>query len=119
MGSTIWSILTSFLLLRSQCLGWKIAVHERGTMATIAIDENLPQAHSDEVRGRSFRPNSWSWLLCAAALLLFADGRNTIALAAWLAPALLLRCVRTQPVWRGLAVAYFAMILRAAWRCTA
>lgn len=80
-------------------------------MATIAIDENFPQAHSDEVRDRSFRPNSWSWLLCAAALLLFADGRNTIALAAWLAPALLLRCVRTQPVWRGLAVAYFAMII--------
>jgi apolipoprotein N-acyltransferase len=59
---------------------------------------------------RGSRGQSWLWLLCAAVLLLFADGRNTIALAAWLAPALLLRFVRTQPAWRGLAVAYVVMI---------
>jgi hypothetical protein len=48
-------------------------------MATITIDENFPHAHSDEVRGRSSGQTHWLWLLCAAALLLFADGRNTIA----------------------------------------
>ena len=54
---------------------------------------------------------SWLCLLGAAVLLLFADGRNTIPLAAWLAPALMLRFVRTQPARRGLPVAYLVMIL--------
>ena len=54
---------------------------------------------------------SWLCLLCAAVLLLFSDGRNTIALTAWLAPALMLRFVRTQPAWRGLPVAYVVMIV--------
>jgi apolipoprotein N-acyltransferase len=54
---------------------------------------------------------SWRWLLAAAVLLLFADGRETIALAAWLAPMCLLRFVRTQPVVRGLAVAYVVMVV--------
>ena len=54
---------------------------------------------------------SWLCLLCASVLLLFADGRNTIPLAAWLAPALMLRFVRTQPAWRGLPVAYLVMII--------
>ena len=60
---------------------------------------------------RSRQSHSWFSLLCAAALLLFADGRNTIALAAWLAPALLLRFVRTQPARRGLAIAYIVLIV--------
>ncbi|MGF7179008.1 hypothetical protein HDF11_000488 [Tunturiibacter psychrotolerans] len=47
--------------------------------------------------------NSWWWFLAAAISLLFADGRDTIAVAAWIAPACLLRFVRTQPLWRGLA----------------
>lgn len=54
---------------------------------------------------------SWLCLLCSAVLLLFADGRNTIPLAAWLAPALMLRFVRTQPAWRGLPIAYSVMIV--------
>ncbi|MGC1297334.1 MAG: nitrilase-related carbon-nitrogen hydrolase, partial [Alloacidobacterium sp.] len=54
---------------------------------------------------------SWLCLLFAAVLLLFADGRNTIPLAAWLAPALMLRFVRTQPAWRGVPVAYLVMIV--------
>src|SRR5579859_5576409 len=54
---------------------------------------------------------SWFCLLCGAMLLLFADGRNTIPLATWLAPALMLRFVRTQPAWRGLPVAYLVMIV--------
>ncbi len=54
---------------------------------------------------------SWLCPLCAAVLLLFADGRNTIPLAAWLAPALMLRFVRTQAAWLGLPVAYLVMIV--------
>ena len=54
---------------------------------------------------------SWLCLMFGAILLLFADGRNTIPLAAWLAPALILRFVRTQPAWRGLSVGYLVMII--------
>jgi apolipoprotein N-acyltransferase len=49
---------------------------------------------------------SWLWLICAAVLLLVADGRNTASLAMWAAVAMLLRFVRTQPMGRGLAVVY-------------
>ena len=48
-------------------------------------------------------------LITAAALLFFADGRNTIALAAWLAPMFLLRFVRSQTAKLGLLVAYLVI----------
>jgi hypothetical protein len=51
------------------------------------------------------------WLLAAGALLLVADGRNTIALAAWLAPVCLLRYVRRQPPLRGLLIAYAVLVV--------
>ena len=40
---------------------------------------------------------SWSLLAAAAALLLFANGRRALGLAAWLAPIALVRFVRTRP----------------------
>jgi len=52
-------------------------------------------------------------LAAAAVLLLFANGRNNLAAAAWLAPVLLLRFVRSQPAGRGLIVTWF--VLSAAW----
>jgi len=52
---------------------------------------------------------SWVWLAAAAVLLLFANGANTISLAAWLAPLFLLRFVRTQNYVIGLPVAYFLL----------
>jgi apolipoprotein N-acyltransferase len=55
----------------------------------------------------------WLWLAIAAAFLLFANGRSTLGLAAWLAPVFLVRFVRTRPVRTGLPVAYAA--LSAAW----
>ena len=55
--------------------------------------------------------DSWWWLLAAAVLLLFADGRQTIALAAWLAPMCLLRFVRSQAGWRGLAAVYVLVVV--------
>jgi apolipoprotein N-acyltransferase len=79
---------------------------------TISAD-NTPNNQFDEADAgsQSLQSHSWLALLCAAGLLLFADGRNTIALAAWLAPALLLRFVRTQPARRGLAIAYVVLIV--------
>jgi apolipoprotein N-acyltransferase len=59
----------------------------------------------------SSKPHSWIFLLSAAALLVFADGRNTIALAAWLAPMCLLRFVRTQSLVRGIAIAYAVLVV--------
>ena len=44
-------------------------------------------------------------------MLLVADGRNTIALAAWLAPACLLRFVRRERALPGLAIAYVALVV--------
>lgn len=52
---------------------------------------------------------SLAWLLLAALLLLIANGRNAIAAAAWLAPIFLLRWVRSQPVGRGLTIAWLVM----------
>lgn len=80
-------------------------------MATATLYRNPRKNHFSKTAAASRRAHSWPWLACAAALLLFADGRNTIALAAWLAPTLLLRFVRTQPARRGLALAYVALIV--------
>jgi apolipoprotein N-acyltransferase len=52
---------------------------------------------------------SWVCLAVAAEFLLFANGANTIPLAAWLAPAFLLRFVRTQSNAAGLPVAYILL----------
>jgi apolipoprotein N-acyltransferase len=49
---------------------------------------------------------SYLWLASAAALTLFAAGRWSIPLAAWLAPLFLLRFVRTQRVLPGLLLAW-------------
>jgi apolipoprotein N-acyltransferase len=61
------------------------------------------------------KPPSWIWLPVAAALLLFANGVNTIPLAAWVAPVFLLRFVRYQSLRIGLPVTYF--LLMAAFAC--
>ncbi len=55
----------------------------------------------------------WLWLAVAAALLLFANGRFALGLAAWLAPLFLVRFVRTRPARSGVPAAYAA--LSAAW----
>jgi apolipoprotein N-acyltransferase len=48
----------------------------------------------------------WVWLALSAAFLPFANGRDTLGLAAWLAPVFLVRFVRSRPAGSGLAVAY-------------
>lgn len=56
---------------------------------------------------------SWFWLFpVSAAALLFANGRNDVAIVAWLAPVFVLRFLRGGSAWR-LAAAYFVMT--AAW----
>src|SRR6266487_1198369 len=47
------------------------------------------------------RTESWIPLLVAILLLPFANGANAIALAAWLAPLLLLRFIRAQRIIVG------------------
>ena len=56
---------------------------------------------------RRFR---WWPLIAAAVFLPFANGGASVPLAAWLAPIVLLRFVRTQPVWRGLGIAYALLV---------
>ena len=50
-----------------------------------------------------------SWAALALILLLFANGRNTIAVAAWLAPIFLLRFVRSTTPRLGLPVAWLLL----------
>ena len=57
--------------------------------------------------GRSQK--SWLWLLLGSALLLFANGRDTVPIAAWLGPVFLLRFVRLRRPLTGLLVAFAAM----------
>jgi hypothetical protein len=49
------------------------------------------------------------YLPMAVVLLLFSNGRNTVALAAWLAPLFLLRFVRTQRPGVSLPLAFVAL----------
>ena len=53
------------------------------------------------------------WIVLAAVFLLFANGRNTIPVAAWLAPVFLLRYVRLRRAWPGLMIAW--LVLSATW----
>jgi apolipoprotein N-acyltransferase len=65
---------------------------------------------SDQERGAR-----WDQNLClpaAALLLLFANGRNNVPIAAWLAPVFMLRFLRGTHAWRFLAVYILAV---AAW----
>lgn len=59
------------------------------------------------------RSHPWTsavvWLAAATVLLLFANGRHSIAAAAWLAPVFLLRFVRTRAAWPGLLVAWLVL----------
>lgn len=77
-------------------------------MATTASAEKL-QSSARVGRSEPSRPHtsrSWLWLLVAAGLLLFANGANSVWVAAWLAPIFLLRFVRTQKTLVGLPIAY-------------
>ncbi|MDD5564618.1 MAG: hypothetical protein PHQ91_12975 [Thermoanaerobaculaceae bacterium] len=54
---------------------------------------------------------SWLCYAAAVALLLFANGRWALGLAAWLAPIVLVRFVRTRPARAGVPAAYAALSL--------
>lgn len=47
-------------------------------------------------------------LIAACAVLAFANGERSAALAAWIGPTLLVRFWRRQPFWRGLFLAFVA-----------
>jgi apolipoprotein N-acyltransferase len=76
--------------------------------------QRVSEADAPGLLSAARKPASWEtwfWLLGAGIALLFADGRCCIAPAAWIAPACLLRFTRTQPPWRGLALAYIAFFM--------
>src|SRR5258708_1048359 len=52
----------------------------------------------------------WLWLLAGVALLPFANGANTIWIAAWLAPVFLVRFVRTKSGNAALLIAYVLLV---------
>ncbi|MGH9582370.1 MAG: nitrilase-related carbon-nitrogen hydrolase, partial [Bryobacteraceae bacterium] len=68
-------------------------------MRTGTIQSSQPYRTQKLRRPAARQP--WLWLALGAALLLFANGRSSIPLAAWLAPVFLLRFVRLQPrrIW--------------------
>jgi apolipoprotein N-acyltransferase len=66
----------------------------------------MQKSFTDEQRRSHRTALAWLWLAIAAILLLFSNGANTIPLAAWLSPVLLLRFVRSQSLKVGLPVAY-------------
>jgi apolipoprotein N-acyltransferase len=81
-------------------------------MQTSVTHENSQAKESAPVANQlvTAKPGSWIWLTMAAVLLLFANGVNTIPLAAWLAPVFLLRFVRSQSLRIGLPVAYLLLM---------
>jgi apolipoprotein N-acyltransferase len=68
-------------------------------------------AENETAPGQLDRANRTSayWGVLAFLLLLFSNGRNTIAVAAWLAPVFLLRFVRTHSPRFGLLVAWLVL----------
>jgi apolipoprotein N-acyltransferase len=72
---------------------------------------DIPTREAAAVARRLRTDQPWLWLIAAALLLLVADGRNTVAAAAWLAPLCLLRFLRLRPDWVGFAVAYAVRLI--------
>jgi apolipoprotein N-acyltransferase len=70
------------------------------------LDELPPQTDRPALAGT----RSSLCLAIAAALLLLANGANTVPLAAWLAPVFVLRFVRRQSLKIGLPVAYLLLV---------
>ena len=60
----------------------------------------------------SIRQSLWV-LAVAAILLLLANGRNTVPIAAWFAPLFLLRFVRARGKWLGLSIGW--LVLSGVW----
>ena len=58
-------------------------------------------------RSPLFRP--WLWLALGAGFALLANGKDTVALAAWLAPVFLLRFSRMMKARTALPVLYLVL----------
>jgi apolipoprotein N-acyltransferase len=70
------------------------------------MSETASALHPIEERSRIITPyhrTSVLWLPVAGCLFLFANGRNTIEAAAWLAPVFMLKFLRGGGIWRTLA----------------
>src|SRR5512139_3826976 len=78
-------------------------------MSAEEVGVSEPRAH-EQVRASG--STAWAWLAVSAVLLLFANGRSDVAVAAWFAPVFMLRFVRAGRAWR-LLPAY--LVTTAAW----
>ena len=60
---------------------------------------------------------SYLWLVIGTLLTLFSTGQWTVPLAAWLGTIFVLRFVRSQPVWRGILLAWLTnfVVVSIAW----
>jgi len=73
-------------------------------MITPDSGEDTTPSRGDHRRGRTV-----PWLVAAVLLLLVANGRDNVAVAAWLAPIFLVRFIRSRRPWRGLLVCWLAL----------
>lgn len=72
--------------------------------------ESQTEARANPQSNSRFNSQSWLWLGIAAILLLFANGANTVAIAAWLAPVFLLRFVRLQKPKIAIPITYLLLM---------
>jgi len=77
------------------------------TLTGSSIDTNSKRDRKARLTDRS----SWFWLLLAAVLLVVADGRNTVAVAAWLAPVCLMRFMRMQTLSNAVSGAFAVRLI--------
>jgi apolipoprotein N-acyltransferase len=75
-----------------------------------ASPESFPPAEGPSLRVRAGRSTSYVWLFAAGLLFLFANGRDSIPIAAWLAPIFMLRFTRGGR-GRRLWLAYLVLIV--------
>ena len=77
------------------------------TLIASSIDRNSKRDRKARLTDRS----PWFWLLLAAALLVVADGRNTVAVAAWLAPVCLMRFMRMRTLGYAVSGAFAVRLI--------
>ncbi len=70
----------------------------------------IRETHSGGRAPEGNRGLHWEWLVAATVVMLFANGRYTVAPAAWIAPALLVRYLRQSRTLASAALGYFILI---------
>jgi len=85
------------------------SIASQQSAVTLPIESQTAVRTNSQSNSR-FNSQSWLWLGIAGILLLFANGANNVALAAWLAPVFLLRFVRLQRSKIAIPAAYLLLM---------